>query len=145
MGQNIKSKTRSSKVLLVSLSLAAGLSGWAWLTLTQTQADAQAELYETDEIIVETVSNPARLQVNAYAAGVIAQPPRPSIPNLAQLPVRGLREVGDYVPPPPQTQGQPPAVGQRNQGGGGQSVSQSQSDPQPQPKPKPKRKAKSSK
>lgn len=106
MGQNIKSKTRGSKILIVSLSLAASLSGWAWLTLTQTLVDAQV---------------------------AVAQPPRPSVSNLAQLPVRGLREVESYVSSP----------AQMLMGGQQSAVSSSQS--YPQSKPKPVRRAKASK
>lgn len=141
MAENIKTKSRGAKMLLASLSIAATLSGWAWLTATQPLA--QAEL-DANDAFAQTDAAPI-LQAGIGAS--IALPPRATIPNLADLPVRGVREVGDteFIPQPqaPQSQSQPPAVRQRQNNGGGAQTQSQQS--QPQPKPKPVRKAKSSK
>ena len=144
MSPNVKTKTRSSKILLTSLSIAAGISGWAWLTVAQPPAQGQADLANETPEPIQAVATPMPVQVSAAAA----LPPRSNIPNLADLPVRGLREVGDAVPnpvPPNSGEPPPPSVVQRNQGGGGgKAIAQPQPQPQPQPKPKPTRKAKSS-
>ena len=144
MAQN--TKQRGTKILLASLSVAATLSGWAWLTATQPTVEA--DLVEETSDAAQTISMPVSLQAGIGAS--VSLPPRSNIPNLANLPVRGLREVGDaeFNPQPsssqPQPQSQPPAVRERQHGNGG-AQAQPQPQPQPQPKPKPARKAKSSK
>ena len=145
-----KPSNRSTKLFLASLSVVAGMTGWAWLTMTQAAPNTQTDLQSET---VETVVQAQPLQASAAAAVVL--PPRSNIPNLANLPVRGLRQVGDTMPESVVSQTQPSGGGQ-NQGGGGSNVQQSQPrqqkqqpqaqpQPQPQPKPKPVRKAKPSK
>lgn len=146
MAENVKTKSRGTKVLLTCLSIAATLSGWAWLTATQPPAEA--DLVEDPSGSAQTIATPAPLQAAVVAS--VALPPRSTIPNLRNLPVRGLREVGDPEfnpnPPPSQSQGQPSAVRQRQNGGGGGGASQPQvQQQQPQPKPKAAHKAKPSK
>ncbi len=63
-----QTKQRETKILLAALATAATLSGWAWLTAAQSTA-------ATDP---RAASSPTR--ANAL--------------DLANLPVRGLREVG---------------------------------------------------
>lgn len=140
MAENIKTKSRGAKMLLASLSVATTLGGWAWLSVNEPPLPAN--LPEEADIIAPSAPAPV-LQAGISAS--IALPPRSTIPSLADLPVRGLREVGDteFIPQPqaPQSQSQPPAVRQRQNNGGAQT----QAQPQPKPKPKPVRKAKSSK
>lgn len=70
-----KTKQRGTKILLAALSVAATMSGWAWLTAAQsTKADPRAAAIST--------------RTNAL--------------DLANLPVRGLRTVGDADSKPPQ-------------------------------------------
>lgn len=141
---------RSTKLLLASLSTAATLSGWAWLTLTAPPAVTEAEGPET----VETATDMPRVALRQPTLEVVTTP-MPPLPNLANLPVRGLRYVGDPVPTKvaptgvPQAQGQPEPQ-QQPQG----SQKREKADPAPQqqpqqpaekPAPPPKRKTKSSK
>lgn len=144
MAENIKTKSRGAKMLFASLSIAATMSGWAWLTANEATPQTNLQDIEVQEVDV-TTSSAAVFVVHSGIGISVPLPPRASVPNLADLPVRGLREVGDaeFIPPPqsPQSQSQPPAVRQRQNNNGAQT----QAQPQPKPKPKPVRKAKSSK
>ena len=109
MAQNVKTSSRSTKLFLASLSIAAGMSGWAWLTATQAAPEYAADL-------PSDTTETANVQV--LQADTVALPPRSNMPNLASLPVRGLREVGDAMPEAVASQSDP-SVGQNSGGGGG--------------------------
>ena len=147
---------RGAKLLLASLSVATTLSGWAWLTHGELLDANQSETNVADESLSQYVDVPPQALNGASSASLAALPTR-ALPNLAKLPVRGLRQVGDATAVPPdvaQTQGEPQAPRDRN--GGGQNANAPQNNasvsepkqpaPQkPEPPPKPKRKTKSSK
>jgi len=152
-----KGMHRSTKFLLASVASAATLSGWAWLTFTAPPPTVDAEQADaTDAAIVV----PTALPTNVTRIALVTTPV-PPLPDLKQLPVRGLRFVGDAkskvsipvptgVPPqaPPQVQAPPPPSSNNQNGGGGNgggSQQQSQPKPPPPPPPPPKHKTKSSK
>ncbi len=153
---------RGAKFLIASLSVATTLGGWAWLTLHEPPADAQ----ETDDTAyIADLPAPTEiplLTLNGASGYELAALPTPNIPDLAKLPVRGLRFVGDptaVVPVPtgvPPTEPPPsndPSKKERNSNNAPQVSAPPQqpapraSQPQPpapQPKQKPQRKTKSS-
>ncbi len=152
-----QSMQRGAKLLLASLSVATTLSGWAWLTRSELLDANPSEPIQADEAVTQYVDIPPQA-LNGTSSVMLAALPTRALPNLAKLPVRGLRQVGDATAVPPevaQTQGQPQAPRDRN-GGGGQNANAPQNNPsasepkqpapqKPEPPPKPKRKTKSSK
>lgn len=146
---------RGAKLLLASLSVATTLSGWAWLTHGELLDANQSELIQSDESLAQYVDVPPQA-LNGVGSASLAALPTQALPNLAKLPVRGLRQVGDATAVPPQvtqTQGQPQAPRERNGGGqqnnGAPQIAapgdQKPPPPKAEPPPKPKRKTKSSK
>lgn len=149
---------RSTKFLLASVASAATLSGWAWLTFTAPAPTVDAEQTDpTDAAVVV----PTEVPTNVPRVALVTTPV-PPLPDLKQLPVRGLRYVGDAkstvsipvptgVSPqmPPPVQPPPPPSNNQNQGGGnggGGQQQQQQAQPKaPPPPPPPKHKTKSSK
>jgi hypothetical protein len=154
---------RGAKFLVASLSVATTISGWAWLTLQQSSADAQAT---DDTAYITELPAPTEmplLVLNGVGAYELAPLPTPNVPDLAKLPVRGLRIVSDPtavipvptdVPPTEPPSSNEPPKKERNTNNAPQVSAPPQqpapraSQPQPpapQPKPKPQRKTKSSK
>lgn len=156
-----KGMHRSTKFLLASVASAATLSGWAWLTFTAAPQPVDAQQADpTDAAVVV----PTQVPTDVPRVALVTTPV-PYWPNLRQLPVRGLRYVGDAqptvliprptdVPPqaPPQVQAPPQPNNNQNQGNGGgggggqpQAKPQPKAPPPPPPPPPPKHKTKTSK
>lgn len=138
------SPNRGAKILIASLSVAATLSGWAVITYAAPAV--------SDELIeFEVEATPQTL--NTFGAVRVAPLPKSSLPRLADLPLRGLREVGSApaaAPSQPQAPVQQPqqqAPRERNANSNAPAVSQPAPPPrqqEPKPKPEPVRKTKSS-
>src|SRR5437764_484635 len=89
-----KGMHRSTKFLLASVASAATLSGWAWLTFTTPPQTTDAEQADpTDAAIVV----PTQMPTNVTRVALVTTPMPPWL-DLKQLPVRGLRYVGDKKP-----------------------------------------------
>lgn len=134
-----KAGNRGVKLLIATLSVTATLSGWGWLTGTYANA---AE--STVQLIAEPTQVPI-VRVTTVPVKPAIAPRAAPLPDLATLPVRGLREVGDPAISMPSVQAPPP-----RERGGGQVAQpaaqvQPQAQPAPKPKPKPVTKTKSSK
>lgn len=132
-----RKSTRGAHILLTSLSVAATVGGWSLLTQGQ-------------DLVAETpppTPGPALTGQVKVARPARTAPLQPSsaVPDLASLPVRGLREVGDPALAPVQQNVQQVFAPSQKQhdGGGGQAVSQPAPQPQP-PAPRPVRKVKAS-
>lgn len=144
---------RGTKVMLAALSVAATVTGWAWLTTQQTAFGSTdidivnaAETFEVNQVFTLTRDRQGTIWFQEH--------PARTIPNLAQLPVRGLRVARDGATAPGAL-----SVGQaRDRSGNGQisgsqqarsgsTVSPAAQNPQPQqnaPQPKARRKTRSS-
>lgn len=163
---NPKSKGmhRSTKFLMAACASAATLGGWAWLTLTAPPPQVDAEEQEPTEIVLATPTSSPTDEVRV-AMVTTPFPTLESLPKLDQLPVRGLRYVGDFVPtvvaPPPtavppgvpQAPGPgeppqatpPPAVNQKKEKADAPAPQPEPPQPAPTKEPKAKKKTKSSK
>lgn len=149
------------KLLLASLSVTATMSGWAWLTATQMATPSAPD--PTDPVPTDAPTSvtvmATDIPVPVIADAVNTPPPTYSIPNLADLPVRGLPVAGatrsiqaaavylpSYTPVPGATYAPPPTDQPQNHngggggggGGGGSAVNPPPKQPGPPPPPPPK-------